>query len=55
MQTDPVIIITDKVPAELICERIGVMPRTVRLARERKVFPASWYREMKRICAEHDL
>jgi hypothetical protein len=49
----PVQIITDQIPADAICERFGVKDRSIRLARERGVFPASWYRGIKLLCAEH--
>lgn len=50
----PVHDITDKVPSEAIRQRFGVKDRSIRLARERGVFPASWYRGMKDLCAEYD-
>lgn len=45
--------ITDSVPTSAICERFGVKHRSIRLARERGVFPASWYRGMKQLCKTH--
>lgn len=45
--------ITEKVPAEAIKKRFGVKDRSIRLAREREVFPASWYIGMKELCAKY--
>lgn len=53
MNKSPVIQITDALPHDVICERLLVKPRSIRLARERKVFPANWYPTMKSICAEY--
>lgn len=37
---------------EAIAERLGVTPRAVRGARDRRRFSPYWYVEMKRMCAE---
>lgn len=47
--------ITDAIPADAICKRFGVKPRTIRLARENGTFAASWYLGMKALCKEHGL
>ncbi|HBM62255.1 MAG TPA: hypothetical protein DD444_24080 [Citreicella sp.] len=44
--------ITRRVPQDEICERLGVQPRSIRLARERRLFPASWFKEMSKLCEE---
>jgi hypothetical protein len=45
--------VTQKVPPEAIQDRFGVKERSIRLARERGVFPASWYRGIKELCATY--
>ena len=45
--------IIENVPAEVICARLNVKDRSIRLARERGVFPSSWFPIMAKICAEH--
>ncbi len=45
--------VTDKVPSDAICKRFDVKERSIRLARERGVFPASWYRGIKELCEAH--
>lgn len=45
--------ITKKVPHAEICELFGVKVRSIRLARENGVFPASWYVGMKSLCEKH--
>lgn len=44
--------ITRKVPQDEICARLGVQPRSIRFARERRLFPASWFKEMSKLCEE---
>ena len=34
---------------------LGVKPRSVRLARERACFPASWYAVIRQLCEKHDV
>ena len=50
MNKAAVIKITDNLDAENVCKRLGVKPRSLRLARERGVFPASWYRQLVAEC-----
>lgn len=45
--------ITSKVPSQAIRDRFGVKDRSIRLARERGMFPASWYRGMRELCAKY--
>lgn len=45
--------ITDNIPHDEIRAEFSVMDRSIRLARERGVFPASWYPGMKRLCELH--
>lgn len=45
--------VTEKVPHSAICKRFGVKERSIRLARERGVFPASWYKGMEELCAKY--
>lgn len=47
--------ITDQIPAEAICEKFAVKERSIRLARERGVFPASWNRGMRELCREYGI
>ncbi len=51
MNKSAIIEITDALDADEVCERLGVKPRSLRLARERGVFPASWYPIMRDVCA----
>jgi hypothetical protein len=44
--------ITDTVGSDAICARLGVKPRSVRLARTEGRFPASWYAEISAMCDE---
>ncbi len=45
--------ILESVPHNAICDRLAVKERSIRLAKERGVFPASWFSEMKKLCVEH--
>lgn len=47
--------ILDAVPHDIICDRVSVKPRSLRLARERGAFPASWYSVMRRLCLEYGI
>ena len=51
MEKPAIIDLIDKLDAEEVCKRLDVKPRSLRLARERGVFPASWYPAIQSICA----
>lgn len=55
MNRSSVIEITDKLDAHLVQSRLGVGHRSIRLARERGVFPASWYPVIADLCDEAGL
>ena len=44
--------ITDALGSATICARLGVKPRSVRLARTEGRFPSSWYAEMAAMCGD---
>lgn len=50
MRKSAVIKITDALDAEEVCKRLDVKPRSIRLARERGVFPARWYPTIIDMC-----
>lgn len=52
MNKPAVLEITDAIPSELMCARLGVSAHSVRGARTSGVFPASWYAVLSDICAE---
>lgn len=47
--------ITRAMGAEEAERRLGVGRRSLRLAREREVFPASWYPQIRDFCEERGL
>lgn len=51
MQNASVKKIIDAIGEKAILSRVGVKHRSLRLARERGVFPASWYPHLKDLCA----
>lgn len=55
MSENRIIQITDKLPVDEVCARLNVKPRSIRLARERGVFPASWFLPLRDICAAHEI
>ncbi|WP_273280914.1 hypothetical protein [Pseudooceanicola atlanticus] len=55
MSKSSVIEILDKLDEEIILARLNVKPRSIRLARERGMFPAKWYPVIRDLCAEGGL
>lgn len=55
MNKATVIKITDALDPEEVCARLDVKPRSLRLARERGVFPASWYLPLREICEARNI
>jgi len=47
--------ITAQIPEDVICARLGVKPRTIRQAREKRFFPASWFPVILDLCREYRL
>ena len=55
MRKTAVINITDALDADEICKRLRVKPRSIRLARERGVFPARWFNTIEDMCAKEGI
>lgn len=50
-----VAMICDTIGRKVVADRIGVGKTAVSNAVVEGIFPARWYREMRSLCAEHDL
>ena len=48
----PVFTILSAIDLDALKADLGVKDRSIRLVRERKVFPASWFPHVKRLCDE---
>lgn len=52
MEKSHAVEILDQIRADDLKHALGVKDRSLRLVRERDVFPASWYPVVKSLCAE---
>lgn len=52
MNKPAVITITDAIPAEAICQRLGVTSHSIRHARTTGGFAASWYVGLSELCRD---
>jgi hypothetical protein len=50
----PVFNILNAIDLDALKAELGVKDRSIRLVRERRIFPASWYPTVKRLCDEAD-
>jgi hypothetical protein len=48
----PVFNILNAIDLEALKQGVGVKDRSIRLVRERRIFPASWYPTVKQLCDE---
>lgn len=52
MNKPAVLVITDTLPEDVLCARLGVGIHSIKQARKFGVFPASWYAPMLDLCGE---